>query len=306
MKKKCLVIGIILLFVGVNIVPTINFGTVKAQDAEKSQSLLRGDWLYVGGSGSGNYTRIQDAIDNAFNGDTIYVYHKTYREHLIITKSITLLGEDKKTTTLNGFLGGHYPDYQVKIIADNVEVNGFTIMNSNQGGIYASGRNLIIKNNIITDDNMYGIYFHDSQSCLTQYNSITQDLEYGIFLSYCRDMKIQFNNLSNWAYGIYFFDFCKNIYINKNQISHIHYTPPVHNNLFITYNNIESVSFFRALIRTLSNDHSFGIIHFDSNYWGSPQSPPKVIEGTFGIFDIPIYRFDWHPAQEPYDIRGMS
>jgi len=33
-----------------------------------------GNTLYVGGSGPNNYTKIQDAIDNASNGDTVFVY----------------------------------------------------------------------------------------------------------------------------------------------------------------------------------------------------------------------------------------
>jgi len=56
MKRKLLGVGIILLFVGTCIIP------VTAQDTKKSQSTSRGDWLYVGGSGPGNFTRIQDAI----------------------------------------------------------------------------------------------------------------------------------------------------------------------------------------------------------------------------------------------------
>ncbi|HIG99628.1 MAG TPA: hypothetical protein HA258_03500, partial [Thermoplasmata archaeon] len=49
MIRKWLAIGIILLFVGVTIAPTM------AQDTEKSQPTSRGNWLYVGGSGPGNY-----------------------------------------------------------------------------------------------------------------------------------------------------------------------------------------------------------------------------------------------------------
>jgi hypothetical protein len=33
-----------------------------------------GNILYVGGGGPGNYTKIQDAINNAINGDTIFVF----------------------------------------------------------------------------------------------------------------------------------------------------------------------------------------------------------------------------------------
>jgi uncharacterized protein (UPF0333 family) len=57
MKRKYLAVGIILLFVGVTIEPAI------AQNTEKSQPASRENWLYVGGSGSGNYSKIQDAIN---------------------------------------------------------------------------------------------------------------------------------------------------------------------------------------------------------------------------------------------------
>jgi hypothetical protein len=66
--RKRLTIGIILLFVGTCI------SLVTAQDMEKSLPTSKGSWLYVGGSGPGNYTRIQDAIDDASDGDSVFVY----------------------------------------------------------------------------------------------------------------------------------------------------------------------------------------------------------------------------------------
>jgi hypothetical protein len=69
MKRKWLAVGIILLFVGTCIIPAV------AQDTEKpSEPTSRGSWLYVGGSGPGNYSKIQDAVDNTSDGDTVFVY----------------------------------------------------------------------------------------------------------------------------------------------------------------------------------------------------------------------------------------
>ena len=63
-----MVVGIILLFVGTSIIPST------AQNLEKTSSATsRSNWLYVGGSGPGNYTRIQDAIDASNDGDPNYL-----------------------------------------------------------------------------------------------------------------------------------------------------------------------------------------------------------------------------------------
>ncbi|GAI48792.1 unnamed protein product, partial [marine sediment metagenome] len=41
---------------------------------------------------------------------------------------------------------------------------------------------------------------------------------------------------------------------------------------------------------------------WDSNYWGEPRDSPYIIKGTLLFLFIPWFNFDWHPAQEPYDI----
>ena len=52
-----------------------------------------GKTLYVGGTGPNNYTKIQDAINNASDGDTIIVYPGIYKESIIINKNLSLLGK---------------------------------------------------------------------------------------------------------------------------------------------------------------------------------------------------------------------
>ncbi|RLF45340.1 MAG: hypothetical protein DRN29_06910, partial [Thermoplasmata archaeon] len=77
---------------------------ISAENEILSSNDLNGNILYVGGSGTGNYSRIQDAIDDANDGDTIFVYSNSspYYEHIIINKSINLVGENKNTTIIDG------------------------------------------------------------------------------------------------------------------------------------------------------------------------------------------------------------
>jgi nitrous oxidase accessory protein len=122
---KCLAVGIILLFVGTCFIPAI------AQDTQKSQSASRDNWLYVGGSGPGNYTSIQDAINDSSNGDTIFVYDDSspyYENNIWINTSINLIGENKYTTIIDGKGGGNSTDV-IRISANKVKVTGFTISN---------------------------------------------------------------------------------------------------------------------------------------------------------------------------------
>jgi len=122
--------------------------------------------IYVSIDGSEDYIKIQDAIDNANIGDTVYVYNGSYYENIIIGKEIILTGEDKTNTIING-----NNDNIIHISSDNVEVNGFTIKNG-LNGIYITNSsdctislNTIIDNNIgISIDNLSSdnIIFHNN------------------------------------------------------------------------------------------------------------------------------------------------
>jgi parallel beta-helix repeat protein len=69
---------------------------------------------------------IQAAINNASSGDTILVASGTYHENLIINKSLSIVGENRTTTIIDGDGG----DYAILITSDNVTVESFTITKS--------------------------------------------------------------------------------------------------------------------------------------------------------------------------------
>ncbi len=121
--KRILAIGIILLFIGMSISSSTGFNTIEQPITTTSN----GKTLYVGGSGPNNYTKIQYAIDDASDGDTVFVYDDSspYYEHVTVNKRINLIGEDKNTTVIDGSDIGDV----VLISADNVNMSSFKIQN---------------------------------------------------------------------------------------------------------------------------------------------------------------------------------
>jgi pectin methylesterase-like acyl-CoA thioesterase len=103
--RKIIALGIMLLFLVMTISSTIGFNS----ESQSIKPLSNGNILYVGGSGSSNYTKIQDAVDNASNGDTVFVYDDSspYNENVNVSKSISLIGEDRDTTIIDGNNSGN-------------------------------------------------------------------------------------------------------------------------------------------------------------------------------------------------------
>jgi len=132
--KKGFVLTIIFLFIGMGITPST--GTVLEKTSINS---LGGKTLYVGGSGPGNYSKINDAYDDANPGDTIFVYSGTYYEFLWLKKTINLIGEDPDTTSI---IYNSKTTAPFKMEAPYLVISGFTIYNPNPNLVrYISLRN---------------------------------------------------------------------------------------------------------------------------------------------------------------------
>jgi parallel beta-helix repeat protein len=149
MYRKELLLVILLLIVTATVVSGLY-----TNPSSNSLSTKSGNWLYVGGNGPGNYTRIQDAIDNTSKGDTVYVYSGTYDENIIIeTEGLTLTGEDKYTTTIRS---KNTAENTTKIHALSATIQGFTIENAtgsntlwDTSGIIICSSNAVIRDTVI-------------------------------------------------------------------------------------------------------------------------------------------------------------
>jgi len=141
MKKKrvvkTLAAGIIILIIGTGLVSAFNFDN-------NSKTVNKSNWLYVGGSGEGNYSKIQDAIENATDGDTIFVYYGTYNEHITVDRQLTIFGISSISEEVPNIYGGDYPT--VLITADNCIFENFSISSDWWNGIRLQSNGNVIRN----------------------------------------------------------------------------------------------------------------------------------------------------------------
>jgi parallel beta-helix repeat protein len=226
--KKILVIGIIILFLGVVINPAI------AINQNNPIPIFYGNILYVGGTGEGNYSKIQDAINDASDGDTVYVYDDSspYIEHLTIMKSIIISGENKNKTKIYG----NNENKDIILIQSNgTTIYNFTIQYSsvsNSGILIKDSSNITIsKCNFFNISSMDAITISNSENvnifnCLMsgsfeKTKSGTNDRYIsGITLEAdCSNTTISGNYISNASYaGIIILAGCNNTKISSNNI----------------------------------------------------------------------------------------
>lgn len=176
--------------------------------------------LYVGGSGPDNYTRIQAAIDDASDGNTVFVFDDSspYYENIEINKSIKLVGESKETTIIQGKNVGNI----IEVNASWVNITDFNITNTiiSGAGIKLNNvENCQINNNKIIN-NSWGISVEKSNNNTILYNKIAFNTITGISLINSSNNLIKNNDvISNDWNGISIVSSSNNNVIMKNYVA---------------------------------------------------------------------------------------
>ena len=225
-----------------------------------------GNTLYVGGDGLGNYSSIQDAIDDAEWDDTVFVYDDSspYHEHIIIDKRIQLIGEEKNTTIIDG--GGFDDVILIGGYADGVTITGFTIQNSGNdfydAAIEIRTMGTLITNNKIVDIPGMGIYCNNmdywSEWNILSGNIITNN-KCGVFLDISLNNKIYDNHVSDNGFGIW---------IGRSQL------PSAKRNLFLD-------EFFNNVYRNTITNNTYGVLLSPS--WYAYIYENNITNNKYGI-----------------------
>jgi len=150
-------------------------------------------------------TPIQDAIDGAGEGDTIYVHAGTYYENVDVNRRLTLIGDGEEVVTVRAEL--KYED-AFHVTADWVNISGFVVTGVtkyNSGFYLNNADHCNISDNSASNDDGYGIYMEDSSNNTLIGNTFVND---GLLL---HDFRIN---------QIFHHPKCHNLYIESAQIIH--------------------------------------------------------------------------------------
>ncbi len=116
----------------------------------------------------GGYDTIQEAVNNAEDGDTIQVYSGTYYESVLITESLTIVGVGDTKPVITGISGTSYIiniDTTSNVILDNLEIDsedandfksGILINNAGMADSPVEIQNSIVRNIWINSSNGEG------------------------------------------------------------------------------------------------------------------------------------------------------
>ncbi|MDH5447590.1 MAG: PKD domain-containing protein [Candidatus Bathyarchaeota archaeon] len=216
---------------------------------------------------------IQEAINSAQPGDTIFVHSGTYRENLIVDRFLTLLGESEETTIVDG--SGENRTV-IEVTANNVFISGFTVQNSsraagtsyagikisahacnitgnhvtrNKIGIFVTSQKSRIMENVVTR-NGQGIALYDSSEVMVEANNLSANTV-GISLAFSSNNTIVDNRAANSSYGGH------GIYLSSNSFNNT----VLSNDLMNNYHGIwlSSSSNNSIVENTIANNELLGI-----------------------------------------------
>ncbi len=250
-----------------------------------------------------NYPTIQGAIDAVPSGGTILVSEGIYDGNISISKSLTIIGENQRTTIIDGVNNGT----TVFIGANNVAVDGFTICNGSYGGvrIYASN-SVNVTECVITHSYLFDISIEKSSEVTISKNIIPSVVASegmvrgdGMFLSEADHCLISGNVISNVITGITSRYSTDNTFIDNTVDGEFSWMIEYSNNTQF-YHNL----FMRGISSTGSNVNVSWCNGTVGNYWNDYSgvddgSNGRLMGDGIGDTDLPSRGVDNYPLINP-------
>lgn len=188
----------------------------------------------VDDDGPADFSTIQEAINHANNGDTILVNTGTYYEHVVVNKSLSLVGNEGAVIDANEDFTGYLDPNIAKlnaitVVANNSEVSGFVIRNASNCGIEIRADYSKFHNNLVENCNWMGIALYGgergSQPAYAShdnliFNNTLLNNHVGVWLSTVDHNKVVFNDIKRSKYsGVYVLSEAYSNTIANNSVS---------------------------------------------------------------------------------------
>lgn len=182
----------------------------------------------VDDDGVADFRTIQDAVNAASSGDTVLVKSGVYYEHVVLNKSISLIGESKETTAIDALGFGT----AFTIVSDNASITGFTVHNAGQlwgppvgegypdSCVLANGvLNVRVEGNVLADAAV-GVWVSNSSYTSVVGNIVTGSVYAGIVGYASSNISIQWNTVERSGSTGVLLDFgCVNSTISDNRLT---------------------------------------------------------------------------------------
>lgn len=277
------------------------------------------------GFNESRWREIQAAIENVFYpSEIIYVFNGTYHEHLLINKSVKIIGENVEETIIDGDGEGTV----VRIVGDLCSLSGFSVVNggnkTGDSGISIEGSMTFISRNVVRDNgrngvsitgstfmpflfsneisnNHYGLYLQNTGFFVVIACNVFKDNECGVYLLDSDSQTIFYNEILSAETCIYL----------KNSDGNTIFANNISNGMLGIYleNSEENI----IGVNNFFNNERHAKFYlckknrWMQNYWNRPRILPKIILGRAGKQGlIPWINIDITPAREPITVPSLS
>ncbi|MDD4650925.1 MAG: NosD domain-containing protein [Methanothrix sp.] len=247
----------------------------------------------VDDSGFANYQNIQQAVNAASNGDTIYLKPGEYKEEVVLNKSLSLMPLIGETGPI--VLKGDGLEAGITITADGCSLQGITIQDFSGPAIYIQSNKNTIKENVLKKSNPTILVrgsnenviakntMTDSQGAVAIWENATNNAvsendivgcNVSIVIREATKNRIAGNKISDAYWGLWL-DHAEGCQIESNDIQSKRY------GMWILNSSIDTISQNRVRIRSSAGDITQGINIANASEIALVGN--EINDATFGI-----------------------
>ncbi len=282
-----------------------------------------------------DYRTIQEAINNAGVGDKIFVSAGTYYERVLVNRSVSLVGENRSSTIIDG----NYSGTVVNITKTNdVSLTEFTIRNAGYWPEPSGPHSAVLVQNStgttlsrsIIDNSSYGIrvYYSDNSTFIDNLVIGHNGFDFGIYIHWSNHCIISGNDVSGgWAItikGSYYSKITGNTVFSKgaygirlgwshdnliayNTILNATVGPYISGTgLWSSYYSTDNMIHHNNFLNNTNQAHGHNLTNFrdngyEGNYWSDYNGTDSDGDGIGDTpYIIDVNNTDNYPLMNPY------